>query len=152
MGLKSVVDNIGRQGRKIKKLLDAPTEGQKKIEKPVKAQRAYAKGQAKVAAVGAVALLTQKAVNSMSKNQMEARLKKEEEKAKEATAAKDRETAAKNAAILRLGIEKAVAQAMSNTADKKYKGGAMGYNSGGMPSRKGNYDMRKGGMFMKGTK
>jgi len=59
---------------------------------------------------------------------------------------------AKNRAMLREGIEKAVAQAMSNTTDKKYKGGSMGYNSGGMPSRKGNYDMRKGGMFMKGTK
>jgi len=152
MGLKSVVDNIGRQGRKIKKLLTPPTENQKKIEIPVREQRAYAKGQAKVVGVGAVALLTQKAVNSMSKSKMEARLKEEEKKAKEATAAKDRETAAKNAAILKLGIEKAVAQAMSNTADKKYKGGAMGYNSGGMPSRKGNYDMRKGGMFMKGTK
>lgn len=32
------------------------------------------------------------------------------------------------------------------------KGGVMGFNSGGMPSRKGNFDMRKGGMFMKGTK
>jgi len=32
------------------------------------------------------------------------------------------------------------------------KGGVMGFNSGGMASRKGNYDMRKGGMFMKGTK
>ena len=147
-----ILNTLARQGRKIKKLAKPPTEGQKKIEEPVKEQRAYAKGQAKVAAVGAVALLTQKAVNSMSKNQMEARLKKEEEKAKEATAAKDRETAAKNAAILKLGIEKAVAQAMSNTADKKNKGGVMGFNKGGMPSRKGNYDMRKGGMFMKGTK
>ena len=26
------------------------------------------------------------------------------------------------------------------------------FNKGGMPSRKGSYDMRKGGMFMKGTK
>ena len=26
------------------------------------------------------------------------------------------------------------------------------FNRGGMPSRKGNFDMRKGGMFMKGTK
>ena len=147
-----ILNTLARQGRKVKKLATPPSEGQKKIETPVKEQRAYAKGQAKVAAVGAVALLTQKAVNSMSKNQMEARLKKEEEKAKEATAAKDRETAAKNAAILKLGIEKAVAQAMSNTIDKKYKGGAMGFNKGGTPSRKGNYDMRKGGMFMKGTK
>jgi hypothetical protein len=32
------------------------------------------------------------------------------------------------------------------------KGGVMGFNTGGMPSRKGNFDMRKGGMFMKGTK
>jgi len=147
-----ILNTLARQGRKVKKLATPPSEGQKKIETPVKEQRAYAKGQAKVAAVGAVALLTQKAVNNMSKSQMEARLKKEEEKAKEATAAKDRETAAKNAAILKLGIEKAVAQAMSNTIDKKYKGGAMGFNKGGTPSRKGNYDMRKGGMFMKGTK
>ena len=135
MGLKSVVDNIGRQGRKIKKLLTPPTEGQKKIEKPVKAQRAYAKGQAKAA--GAT-LLTAAAVAKMSLSQMEKKLKEEENE--------------KNRAILKAGIEKAVAKAMSNTADKKYKGGAMGYNSGGMPSRKGNYDMRKGGMFMKGTK
>jgi hypothetical protein len=55
----------------------------------------------------------------------------------------------KNRAILKAGIEKAVAQAMNNTADKKNKGGVMGFNKGGMPSRKGNYDMRKGGMFMK---
>ena len=81
MGLKSVVDNIGRQGRKIKKLLTPPTENQKKIEIPVREQRAYAKGQAKVVGVGAVALLTQKAVNSMSKSKMEARLKEEEKKA-----------------------------------------------------------------------
>lgn len=32
------------------------------------------------------------------------------------------------------------------------KGGVMGFNAGGMASRKGNFDMRKGGMFMKGTK
>ena len=147
-----ILNTLKRQGRKIQKLVKRPTENQKKIEPVTKEQRAYAKGQAKVAAVGAVALLTQQAVNSMSKNQMEAQLKKEEEKAKEATAAKDRETAAKNAAILQTAIEKAVAKAMSNTADKKYKGGAMGFNKGGMPSRKGNYDMRKGGMFMKGTK
>jgi len=143
------LSSLARQVRKVKKLATPPTEGQKKIETPVKEQRAYAKGQAKVAAVGGAALLTQQVVNKMSKSQMEAQLKKEEEKAKEATAAKDRETAAKNAAILKLGIEKAVAKAMSNTADKKYKGGAMGFNKGGMPSRKGNYDMRKGGMFMK---
>jgi len=147
-----ILNTLRRQGRKIQKLAKRPTENQEKIEPVTREQRAYAKGQAKVAAVGAVALLTQQAVNSMSKNQMEAQLKKEEEKAKEATAAKDRETAAKNAAILQTAIEKAVAQAMSNTADKKYKGGAMGFNKGGMPSRKGNYDMRKGGMFMKGTK
>ena len=29
------------------------------------------------------------------------------------------------------------------------KGGVMGFNTGGMPSRKGNFDMRKGGMFAK---
>jgi len=74
----------------------------------------------------------------MSLSQMEKRLEKEENE--------------KNRAILKAGIEKAVAKAMSNTADKKYKGGAMGFNKGGTPSRKGNYDMRKGGMFMKGTK
>jgi len=131
MGLKGVVDNIARQGSKIRKLLDAPTEGQKKIEKPVKAQRAYAKGQAKAAlTVGGLSGLSIAALRKMLKDE------KEE----------------KNRAILQTAIEKAVAKAMSNTADKKYKGGAMGYNSGGMPSRKGNYDMRKGGMFMKGTK
>ena len=32
------------------------------------------------------------------------------------------------------------------------KGGVMGFNTGGMPSRKGNFDMRKSGMFMKGIK
>ena len=32
------------------------------------------------------------------------------------------------------------------------KGGVMSFNAGGMASRKGNFDMRKGGMFMKGTK
>jgi len=131
MGLKGVVDNIARQGSKIRKLLDAPTEGQKKIEKPVKAQRAYAKGQAKAAlTVGGLSGLSIAALRKMLKDE------KEE----------------KNRAILQTAIEKAVAKAMSNTADKKYKGGAMGYNSGGMLSRKGNYDMRKGGMFMKGTK
>ena len=86
-----ILNTLARQGRKVKKLATPPSEGQKKIETPVKEQRAYAKGQAKVAAVGAVALLTQKAVNNMSKSQMEARLKKEEEKAKEATAAYDRD-------------------------------------------------------------
>ena len=40
---------IARQVRKVKKLATPPTEGQKKIEKPVKEQRAYAKGQAKAA-------------------------------------------------------------------------------------------------------
>jgi hypothetical protein len=130
-----ILNTLARQGRKIKKLAKRPTEGQKKIETPVKEQRAYAKGQAKAA--GAT-LLTTAAVAKMSLSQMEKRLEKEENE--------------KNRAILKAGIEKAVAKAMSNTADKKYKGGAMGYNSGGMPSRKGNYDMRKGGMFMKGTK
>ena len=130
-----ILNTLARQGRKVKKLAKPPTEGQKKIETPVKEQRAYAKGQAKAA--GAT-LLTTAAVAKMSLSQMEKRLEKEENE--------------KNRAILKAGIEKAVAKAMSNTADKKYKGGAMGYNSGGMPSRKGNYDMRKGGMFMKGTK
>jgi hypothetical protein len=130
-----ILNTLARQGRKIKKLAKPPTEGQKKIETPVKEQRAYAKGQAKAA--GAT-LLTTAAVAKMSLSQMEKRLEKEENE--------------KNRAILKAGIEKAVAKAMSNTADKKYKGGAMGFNKGGTPSRKGNYDMRKGGMFMKGTK
>jgi hypothetical protein len=130
-----ILNTLARQGRKIKKLAKPPTEGQKKIETPVKEQRAYAKGQAKAA--GAT-LLTTAAVAKMSLSQMEKRLEKEENE--------------KNRAILKVGIEKAVAKAMSNTADKKYKGGAMGFNKGGTPSRKGNYDMRKGGMFMKGTK
>ena len=130
-----ILNTLARQGRKVKKLATPPSEGQKKIETPVKEQRAYAKGQAKAA--GAT-LLTAAAVAKMSLSQMEKKLKEEENE--------------KNRAILKAGIEKAVAKAMSNTADKKYKGGAMGYNSGGMPSRKGNYDMRKGGMFMKGTK
>jgi hypothetical protein len=126
-----ILNTLARQGRKIKKLAKRPTEGQKKIETPVKEQRAYAKGQAKAAlTVGGLSGLSVAALTKMLKNE------KEE----------------KNRAILQTAIEKAVAQAMSNTADKKYKGGAMGYNSGGMPSRKGNYDMRKGGMFMKGTK
>ena len=126
-----ILNTLRRQGRKIKKLAERPTEGQKKIETPVKEQRAYAKGQAKTAlTVGGLSGLSVAALTKMLKNE------KEE----------------KNRAILQTAIEKAVAQAMSNTADKKYKGGAMGYNSGGMPSRKGNYDMRKGGMFMKGTK
>lgn len=30
---------------------------------------------------------------------------------------------------------------------RKAKGGVMGFNAGGMPSRKGSYDYRKGGMF-----
>jgi len=130
-----ILNTLARQGRKVKKLAKPPTEGQKKIETPVKEQRAYAKGQAKAA--GAT-LLTTAAVAKMSLSQMEKRLEKEENE--------------KNRAILKAGIEKAVAKAMSNTADKKYKGGAMGFNKGGTPSRKGNYDMRKGGMFMKGTK
>ena len=126
-----ILNTLRRQGRKIQKLAKRPTEGQKKIETPVKEQRAYAKGQAKAAlTVGGLSGLSVAALTKMLKNE------KEE----------------KNRAILQTAIEKAVAQAMSNTADKKYKGGAMGYNSGGMPSRKGNYDMRKGGMFMKGTK
>ena len=122
---------IARQVRKVKKLATPPTEGQKKIEKPVKEQRAYAKGQAKAA-------LTVSGLSGLSIIALRKMLKDEKEE--------------KNRAILQTAIEKAVAKAMSNTADKKYKGGAMGYNSGGMPSRKGNYDMRKGGMFMKGTK
>ena len=130
-----ILNTLARQGRKVKKLATPPSEGQKKIETPVKEQRAYAKGQAKAA--GAT-LLTTAAVAKMSLSQMEKRLEKEENE--------------KNRAILKAGIEKAVAKAMSNTADKKYKGGAMGFNKGGTPSRKGNYDMRKGGMFMKGTK
>ena len=126
-----ILNTLARQGRKIKKLAKRPTEGQKKIETPVKEQRAYAKGQAKAAlTVGGLSGLSVAALTKMLKNE------KEE----------------KNRAILQTAIEKAVAQAMSNTTDKKYKGGSMGYNSGGMPSRKGNYDMRKGGMFMKGTK
>ena len=122
---------IARQVRKVKKLATPPTEGQKKIEKPVKEQRAYAKGQAKAA-------LTVSGLSGLSIVALKKMLENEKEE--------------KNRAILQTAIEKAVAKAMSNTADKKYKGGAMGYNSGGMPSRKGNYDMRKGGMFMKGTK
>lgn len=122
---------IARQVRKVKKLATPPSEGQKKIETPVKEQRAYAKGQAKAAlTVGGLSGLSVAALTKMLKNE------KEE----------------KNRAILQTAIEKAVAKAMSNTADKKYKGGAMGFNKGGTPSRKGNYDMRKGGMFMKGTK
>ena len=123
-----ILNTLARQGRKVKKLAKRPTEGQKKIETPVKEQRAYAKGQAKAAlTVGGLSGLSVAALTKMLKNE------KEE----------------KNRAILQTAIEKAVAQAMSNTVDKKYKGGSMGYNSGGMPSRKGNYDMRKGGMFMK---
>ena len=123
-----ILNTLARQGRKVKKLAKRPTEGQKKIETPVKEQRAYAKGQAKAAlTVGGLSGLSVAALTKMLKNE------KEE----------------KNRAILQTAIEKAVAKAMSNTGDKKNKGGVMGYNSGGMPSRKGNYDMRKGGMFMK---
>lgn len=39
-------------------------------------------------------------------------------------------------------------------SDKKFQGytPSSPFNRGGMPSRKGSFDMRKGGMFMKGTK
>ena len=39
-----------------------------------------------------------------------------------------------------------------NRRNARAKGGVMSFNAGGMASRKGNFDMRKGGMFMKGTK
>jgi len=123
---------IARQVRKVKKLATPPTEGQKKIETPVKEQRAYAKGQAKAA--GAT-LLTAAAVAKMTLSQMEKRLEEEEN--------------AKNRALLKAGIEKAVAQAMSNDSKKstvKPKPRPQQKKRGGM-IRSGHTDMRKGGLF-----
>jgi hypothetical protein len=112
-----ILSTAARQVRKIKKLSKPANDGQKQIEPAVREQRAYAKGQAKIAAAGGAVLLTREAVNKMNKRQMEERLLKEERKAEEATTAKERETAAKNRALLQVGIEKAVAEA-NNTGMK----------------------------------
>lgn len=61
-GGQAALRGIVRQGSKAKKLTKRPTSGQKKVEKATKAQRAYAKGQAKavVAGSGATALAMKK--------------------------------------------------------------------------------------------
>ena len=112
-----ILSTAARQVRKIKKLSKPANDGQKQVEPAVREQRAYAKGQAKVAAAGGAVLLTREMVNKMTKSQMEERLRKEERKAEEAITAKERETAAKNRALLQVGIEKAVAEA-NNTGMK----------------------------------
>ena len=91
---------LARQVRKAKKLSKRPTEGQEKIEPVTREQRAYAKGQVKAAAATA---LTAAAVGKMSLSEMRQRLKEEKDE--------------KNRALLRAGIEKAVAEA-NNTGMK----------------------------------
>lgn len=47
----------------------------------------------------------------------------------------------------KLKAEDEAAAAARKKAKGRAKGGVMGFNMGGMPSRKGSYDYRKGGMF-----
>ena len=47
----------------------------------------------------------------------------------------------------KLKAEDEAAAAARKRARGRAKGGVMGFNMGGMPSRKGSYDYRKGGMF-----
>jgi hypothetical protein len=47
----------------------------------------------------------------------------------------------------KLKAEDEAAAAARKKARGRAKGGVMGFNMGGMPSRKGSYDYRKGGMF-----
>jgi len=91
-----IASTIARQGRKIKKLSKPANDGQKKIEPATREQRAYAKGQVKAAAATA---LTAAVVGKMSLAEMRQRLKNEKDE--------------KNRALLRAGIEKAVAEAAS---------------------------------------
>ena len=73
----ALLSTLARQGRKLKKLLKKPTEGQKQIEPVTREQRAYAKGQLKaVAATGAVAL-THAALAKKDIKELEQLLKKE---------------------------------------------------------------------------
>ena len=89
-----ILSTAARQVRKVKKLSKPPTDGQQKIEPVTREQRAYAKGQVKAAAATA---LTAAAVGKMSLSEMRQRLKEEKDE--------------KNRALLRAGIEKAVAEA-----------------------------------------
>ena len=89
-----ILSTAARQVRKVKKLSKPPTDGQQKIEPVTREQRAYAKGQVKAAAATA---LTAAAVGKMSLSEMRRRLKEEKDE--------------KNRALLRAGIEKAVAEA-----------------------------------------
>jgi hypothetical protein len=43
--------------------------------------------------------------------------------------------------------DEAMAAARKKAKEGRAKGGVMGFNMGGMPSRKGSFDYRKGGLF-----
>ena len=47
----------------------------------------------------------------------------------------------------KLKAQDEAAAAAREKASRRAKGGVMGFNMGGMPSRKGSYDYRKGGLF-----
>jgi hypothetical protein len=98
-----VIGTAARQARKVKKLSKKATEGQKKIEKATREQRAYAKGQVKAAAATA-------GLAGLGLAELRSRLK-------EAETEKER-------AQLQAAIEKTMRQmAQEEGMDKKSKGG-----------------------------
>ena len=139
----------------VKKVLKKPTKGQQQVEPAVKQQRAYGKGQLKVA--GATGL-TAAALAGMSLKELRAELKKaklEEERA-----------------LIKAAIEKTLREMATKEKDDKdmNRGGVlkkpsadqtglkklptavrnkMGYMKRGGMVRNGNLDFRKGGMFYK---
>ena len=94
-------------------------------------------------------------------NKLETEIRSLSENRKELTTAQKEVLAKKEAEVkvltreLREEKNKADTKGQITRAGKKeFKGytPSSPFNKGGMPSRNGNYDMRKGGMFMKGTK